>query len=64
MSLENIEIRLAVNEAGLTFRMIAAQMDITPEYLSKVMRKPLRPAMKERIIQAINVLRGEGVDAG
>ena len=61
VSLENLEIRLAVQEAGLTFRLIAAQMDITPEYLSKVLRKPLKPEMKKRIVDAINVLRGEGV---
>lgn len=61
VSLENLEIRLAVQEAGLTFRLIAAQMDITPEYLSKVLRKPLKPEMKKRIVDAINVLRGEAV---
>ena len=61
MSLENLEIRLAVQEAGLTFRLIAAQMNLTPEYLSNVLRKPLKPEMKKRIVDAINVLRGGDV---
>lgn len=61
MSIENIDVRLAVSEAGLTYKKIAKQMNLTPEYLSKIMRVQLKPKMKERIIEAITVLRGEGV---
>ncbi len=56
--LENLEIRLRVVAAKVTYRQIAHQIGVTPEYLSKCMRFPLKPEMKARITAAINELRG------
>ena len=36
--LENIEIRMMVSEARLTYRQIARHIGVTSEYLSKCMR--------------------------
>ena len=50
----NIDIRLAVSDKGLTYRQIAEDMGITPEYLSRLMSKDLKPGMRERILNAID----------
>lgn len=58
----NLDIRLAVSDKGLTYRQIAAEMGITPEYLSRLMSKDLKPGMRERILNAIDRLEDfEGV---
>lgn len=57
--LTNLEIRLRVVAAKLTYREIAHHIGVTPEYLSKCMRYELKPDMKERITAAIHDLRGE-----
>lgn len=59
--LENIEIRMMVAEARLTYKAIAKRIGVTPEYLSRCMRFRLKPEMNKRIVDAINVLRGEDV---
>ena len=55
--LENLEIRLRVVAAKVTYRQIAHKIGVTPEYLSKCMRFPLRPEMSARITAAIDELR-------
>lgn len=58
----NLDIRLAVSDKGLTYRQIAAEMGITPEYLSRLMGEDLKPGMRERILNAIDRLENfEGV---
>lgn len=60
--MKNIDIRLVVSDKGLTYRQIAAEMGITPEYLSRLMSKDLKPGMRERILNAIDRLENyEGV---
>ena len=62
MMLENIEIRRQVAEAKLTYREIAKKIGVTPVWLSRCMRKPLKPEMYVRIVSAIYDLRGEKGD--
>lgn len=61
--MENLDVRLIVADAKVTYKAIAARIGVTPEYLSRCMRFPLKPDMKERIIAAVDDLRGEKNDA-
>ena len=64
MGLKNLDIRLVVADNNLTYREIAAQMRVTPEYLSRVLANTLTPSMKSRIIEAVNVLTDEAGGGG
>ena len=55
--MKNLELRLMVSDAGLTYKRIAKQLGVTPEYLSRCMRFELKPEMRERIMTAIEELR-------
>ena len=61
--MENLDVRLIVADANLTYKAISARVGVTPEYLSKCMRYPLKPEMKARIMAAVDDLRGEKDDA-
>lgn len=61
--LENLEVRLQVVAAKITYRQIAQHLGVTPEYISRCMRYELKPEMKARILTAIDELRG-GSDGG
>ena len=61
--MENLDVRLIVADANLTYKAIAARIGITRQYLSTCMRYPLKPEMKARIMAAVNDLRGEKDDA-
>ena len=61
--MENLEIRLLVSAMKLSYKDIAKMIGITPVYLSKCMRYPLKPEMETRIMAAIDALRGEKGDA-
>lgn len=54
---ENIMLRLEIANSGLTYKLIAARMGITPEYLSRCMRFPLKPDMEKRIRKAMDELK-------
>ena len=54
--MNNLDIRLIVDNSKLTYRQIAKQIGITPEYLSGRMSKPLEQKMRERILTAIHDL--------
>ena len=56
MRITNLNVRVIVAESGVSYRQIAAQMRVTPEYLSRVMSKPLKPEMLERIMTAMEAL--------
>lgn len=54
--MRNLDIRLAVDDKGLTYRQIAKVIGVTPVYLSRVMGKELKPSMRTRILNAIDEL--------
>jgi len=53
MSLQNIDVRMAVSDSGLTYKEIAEKMGIHRCSLSRLMRTPLNPKDKARIMSAI-----------
>ena len=59
-NLDNLDIRVCVSESGLLYKDIAMQMGISPEYLSRSMRRPLKPDMRSKILKAVRELRGDG----
>ena len=58
----NLDVRVAVIESNVTFKQIAAQMGVTPEYISRVLGRPLKAGMRERILAALAELTGGGGD--
>lgn len=63
MSMENMDIRLMVDEHNIEYKDIAKRVGISPQYLSTQMRYPLSPVMRERIIRAIESLREDIEDS-
>ena len=55
--MKNIDIRVLVSESGLTYKDIAEQMRISPEWLSRLMRYTLSPENRERILSAVMALK-------
>ena len=51
--MENIDIRIMVSDLGLKYRDVAAELGITPSWLSRLMKKPLSMTDHVRIIDAI-----------
>lgn len=60
---ENLDVRMLVSEMNLSFKSIAEKLGVTPEYLSRCMRYPLKPDMRARIMNAVTDLKGEQDDA-
>lgn len=60
--MENIGIRLLVSDSHLKYKDIAQKMGISPEWLSRLMRKDLNPENREKILKAVSELRGEADD--
>lgn len=60
--MKNIELRILISDAGVTYRDIAKELDITPEWLSRLMRYPLTEENESRIRSAVRKL--EGVEVG
>ena len=54
--MKNLDIRITVADKGLTYRQIAEVMGVTPVYLSRLMAKELKPALRTRILNAIDDL--------
>ena len=52
----NEDLRLEIFKSGLSYREIAAEMKITPVWLSRVMARKLTPDMRRRINVAIDEL--------
>ena len=61
MKTTNLDVRIAVIDNNVSFKQIAAQMGVTPEYLSRVMGRQLNPLMRARILAALAELTGQGV---
>lgn len=58
--MRNLDIRVEVSESGLKYKAIAAQMGITPRWLSNIMRYDLTPENHDRIMKAIRELKSGG----
>lgn len=55
--MKNLDIRLLVSENGLKYKDIADEMNVTPEHLSRLLRKELTPENKIRVMRAIDQLK-------
>lgn len=56
--MENLDIRLAIEEAGFQFKDIAHQIGIHKCSFSRIMRYPLSTENKIRILKAIDEMKG------
>lgn len=54
---ENTALRLEIAKSGISYKLIATRVGVTPEYLSRCMRFPLKPEMENRIRKAIDSLK-------
>lgn len=57
--MKNLEIRMMVSECNLKYRDVAKAIGISPEWLSRLLRKELSPENRERILRAIEELEKE-----
>lgn len=57
MSMKNIDVRVLVCESGLTYKDIAAELGITPEWLSRLMRYTLTFENKKLITEAVQRMK-------
>lgn len=55
--MKNLDVRMLVSDNGLKYRDIADEMNITPEWLSRLLRKELTTENKIRIMRAIDQLK-------
>lgn len=55
--MENLDIRFIVTSSGLTYKAVAQEIGISRYYLSRIMRKPLSPNNRIRILTAIDRLK-------
>ena len=54
---KNLDIRLLVSDSGLKYRDVADELNISPEWLSRLLRNDLTPENKIRIMGAIERLQ-------
>lgn len=52
----NLDIREMVHDKGIAYKDIADKIGVSPEWLSRLMKIPLSPQNKDRILNAIEVL--------
>lgn len=55
--MKNLDVRMLVSDNGLKYRDIADEMNITPEWLSRLLRQELTTENKIRIMRAIDQLK-------
>ena len=55
--MKNLDIRIAVKDSGLTYKAIAKEIGISPEWLCRLMKADLSPETQIRIITAIDRLK-------
>ena len=60
--MKNLDIRMLVSDSGLKYKDVADEMNITPEWLSRLLRNNLTPENKIRIMGAIERLK-KGAEA-
>lgn len=56
--MNNLDIRIIVSEHHLKYKDIAKEMNITPEWLSKLLSNNLTSENRKRILQAAERLKG------
>ena len=54
--MKNLDIRILVSENGLKYRDVAAEMNISSQHLSRLLRYELTPENKIRVMRAIDSL--------
>lgn len=59
--MNNLDIRMLVSENGLKYKDIAKELNISREWLSRLLRNDLTPENKIRIMGAIERLK-KGVE--
>lgn len=57
--MKNLDIRMSVSDGGLKYKDIADELNITPEWLSRLMRSTLTSENKDRIMKAVEKLAKE-----
>lgn len=60
--MKNLDIRMIVSENGLQYKDIAHELNVTPEWLSRLMKNTLTTDNKVRIMQAIERLMNGAAD--
>ena len=61
--MKNLDIRMLISDSGLRHKDIADEMNITPEWLSRLLRNDLTPENKIRIMTAVERLTKGGCNA-
>lgn len=56
--MNNLDVRIFIKDSGLLFKEVAEQMGVSRVYLSRVLKNELKPEMRDRILKAVNELRG------
>jgi len=59
---KNLDIRKEVSGNGLRYKDVAKEIGVTPEHLSRLMRYTLSLENKERILKAVEKLKGADTD--
>lgn len=54
LPIQNVDIRMKIMAADITYKEVAASMGITNCHLSRLMAKELKPMTRERILCAIS----------
>lgn len=60
--MKNLDIRKEVSGNGLRYKDVAKEIGVTPEHLSRLMRYTLSLENKERILKAVEKLKGADTD--
>lgn len=56
--MRNIEIRVLIDQSGLKYKSIAEKMGISASWLSTLMRRDLSLENRDKILSALEELRG------
>ena len=58
--MENLNIRMMVEESGVKYCQIADELNISSTYLSRIMSKPLSAKNQIRIMTALRKIKSGG----
>lgn len=57
--MRNLDVRVEVSDLGFTYKEIAEKMNVSPCWLSTLMRHDLTPDNRDRIQKAVDELKKE-----